>query len=131
MGSEAEVLTPEALAISWYLVRSPMADDSNNSADSDDDLDALLAETADADGEEAASDVDSALLDSLQRHLRTFAPSGIVDLSERGLATLGRRELDFDALEGGPVQILSLIHISEPTRRTPISYAVFCLKKKT
>ena len=26
---------------------------------------------------------------------------------------------------------LSLIHISEPTRRTPISYAVFCLKKKT
>src|SRR5680860_1864449 len=29
--------------------------------------------------------------------------------------------------EGGH---LSLIHISEPTRRTPISYAVFCLKKK-
>ena len=26
-------------------------------------------------------------------------------------------------------QVLSLIHISEPTRRTPISYAVFCLKK--
>src|SRR5664279_4177940 len=25
---------------------------------------------------------------------------------------------------------VSLIHISEPTRRTPISYAVFCLKKK-
>ena len=24
----------------------------------------------------------------------------------------------------------SLIHISEPTRRTPTSYAVFCLKKK-
>src|SRR5665647_1418431 len=28
-----------------------------------------------------------------------------------------------------PVRPLSLIHISEPTRRTPISYAVFCLKK--
>src|SRR5665647_2412527 len=27
-------------------------------------------------------------------------------------------------------KVLSLIHISEPTRRTPISYAVFCLKKK-
>src|SRR5665647_88228 len=27
------------------------------------------------------------------------------------------------------VYYLSLIHISEPTRRTPISYAVFCLKK--
>src|SRR5665647_1921807 len=25
------------------------------------------------------------------------------------------------------VPVLSLIHISEPTRRTPISYAVFCL----
>ena len=33
---------------------------------------------------------------------------------------------------GQPVTVdsLSLIHISEPTRRTPISYAVFCLKKK-
>ena len=29
------------------------------------------------------------------------------------------------------LQALSLIHISEPTRRTPISYAVFCLKKKS
>src|SRR5680860_1751970 len=28
------------------------------------------------------------------------------------------------------IKRLSLIHISEPTRRTPISYAVFCLKKK-
>src|SRR5665647_2046115 len=30
----------------------------------------------------------------------------------------------------GNIATLSLIHISEPTRRTPISYAVFCLKKK-
>src|SRR5665647_2520005 len=37
----------------------------------------------------------------------------------------GRREFD-----GQHVLPLSLIHISEPTRRTPISYAVFCLKKK-
>src|SRR5665647_3712953 len=36
-----------------------------------------------------------------------------------------------DALSDEAVtQCLSLIHISEPTRRTPISYAVFCLKKK-
>ena len=27
-------------------------------------------------------------------------------------------------------KILSLIHISEPTRQAEISYAVFCLKKK-
>src|SRR5665647_2543273 len=38
----------------------------------------------------------------------------------------------FKWFEGGKTNIilLSLIHISEPTRRTPISYAVFCLKKK-
>ena len=38
-----------------------------------------------------------------------------------------------EKLAGGKMQgvlQLSLIHISEPTRRTPISYAVFCLKKK-
>src|SRR5665647_3873353 len=34
-----------------------------------------------------------------------------------------------DGLAGAAIP-LSLIHISEPTRRTPISYAVFCLKKK-
>ena len=28
------------------------------------------------------------------------------------------------------VAVLSLIHISEPTRQAEISYAVFCLKKK-
>ena len=32
--------------------------------------------------------------------------------------------------KGFSIHDLSLIHISEPTRRTPISYAVFCLKKK-
>ena len=32
--------------------------------------------------------------------------------------------------KAGEALCLSLIHISEPTRRTPISYAVFCLKKK-
>ena len=33
-------------------------------------------------------------------------------------------------VEDKALRYLSLIHISEPTRRTPISYAVFCLKKK-
>ena len=48
---------------------------------------------------------------------------------------LGVAKLSVDARHGQPklvytVAVLSLIHISEPTRRTPISYAVFCLKKK-
>src|SRR5678816_4844138 len=38
-----------------------------------------------------------------------------------------REEEGFYVLEG---EILSLIHISEPTRLLSISYAVFCLKKK-
>src|SRR5664279_2298069 len=46
-----------------------------------------------------------------------------------GRAGVGRR--DFLDLGLGrlrsPGWVLSLIHISEPTRRTPISYAVFCL----
>ena len=37
----------------------------------------------------------------------------------------------FTKMEGaGNDYILSLIHISEPTRQAEISYAVFCLKKK-
>ena len=42
-------------------------------------------------------------------------------------------DMNIDELKGEGVFALglSLIHISEPTRRTPISYAVFCLKKKT
>ena len=43
--------------------------------------------------------------------------------------TFGKRVTELDFLEEA-VSDLSLIHISEPTRRTPISYAVFCLKKK-
>src|SRR5664279_6186595 len=38
--------------------------------------------------------------------------------------------ISFDYFIRGQSLELSLIHISEPTRRTPISYAVFCLKQK-
>src|SRR5665647_3709955 len=45
-------------------------------------------------------------------------------------------DIDLDLMEknqsldklSARILLLSLIHISEPTRRTPISYAVFCLK---
>src|SRR5664279_5482054 len=43
-----------------------------------------------------------------------------------GLAFVPLTTASLDGVEPA----LSLIHISEPTRRTPISYAVFCLKKK-
>ena len=41
----------------------------------------------------------------------------------------GYQEIISDPSYAGQI-ILSLIHISEPTRQEAISYAVFCLKKK-
>ncbi len=40
------------------------------------------------------------------------------------------RNIDITVFEGDTRVVLSLIHISEPTRLRRISYAVFCLKKK-
>eukprot|EP00831_Metopus_contortus_P075304 TRINITY_DN69004_c0_g1_i1.p3 TRINITY_DN69004_c0_g1~~TRINITY_DN69004_c0_g1_i1.p3 ORF type:complete len:107 (-),score=24.24 TRINITY_DN69004_c0_g1_i1:49-369(-) len=65
-----------------------------------------------------------------------FAPEGknyIIAVSTTGKYYVG----SFDAIKGGECKVisdidlvLSLIHISEPTRPLYISYAVFCLKKK-
>ena len=48
----------------------------------------------------------------------------------RGRLTNHKKFGEAMAILAGDALFLSLIHISEPTRRTPISYAVFCLKKK-
>ena len=47
-----------------------------------------------------------------------------------GMAMTGLRAANFSSGQG-IAYMLSLIHISEPTRRRGISYAVFCLKKKS
>src|SRR5665647_135011 len=52
-----------------------------------------------------------------------------VQVQEALQELLGVGYIGILSMGGGP-KYLSLIHISEPTRRTPISYAVFCLKKK-
>ena len=39
------------------------------------------------------------------------------------------RESTKEPKKGGSAVELSLIHLSEPTSRTPLSYALFCLKK--
>ena len=46
-------------------------------------------------------------------------------------AVADRRGLTEAQLKEVLAAALSLIHISEPTRLLSISYAVFCLKKKT
>src|SRR5664279_2083367 len=61
---------------------------------------------------------------------------GAAQFAPKVLAPTERQRFDVDSirhvLPRHPPDglYLSLIHISEPTRRTPISYAVFCLKKK-
>src|SRR5680860_1145289 len=53
------------------------------------------------------------------------------NLSENHAYKAGKPHIRYTAASlWQAVEPLSLIHISEPTRRTPISYAVFCLKKK-
>src|SRR5680860_487853 len=59
-------------------------------------------------------------IDSLEP--TTEVASSLIDLAGQ----LGKA-LDVDGGPGEVAKALSLIHISEPTRRTPISYAVFCL----
>ena len=51
--------------------------------------------------------------------------------AKRGAWRISEKNLFLPPLLGGTVGALSLIHISEPTRQAEISYAVFCLKKKT
>src|SRR5665647_3558922 len=69
-----------------------------------------------------------------QRAISPSALHRIVDLqTQRTLAladSLPNISLKLECTKWEKAKFLSLIHISEPTRRTPISYAVFCLKKK-
>src|SRR5450756_2741996 len=63
-----------------------------------------------------------------KEHLRLFR--ALLDVAQ----IIEQHDLEVVELAQGPwqrkVALLSLIHISEPTRLGMISYAVFCLKKK-
>src|SRR5665647_3843168 len=89
---------------------------------------AMLLEDASRDeAMEVASQLRAALAEP-------FALEGIELYSNAsvGIALFPDDGADLSALlrKADIAMYLSLIHISEPTRRTPISYAVFCLKKK-
>ena len=68
------------------------------------------------------------LIHDIKKHLNAIASLNEQHDSEKIAAylthVLGSSELKHS------VRVLSLIHISEPTRQAEISYAVFCLKKK-
>src|SRR5664279_1307019 len=69
------------------------------------------------------------LFSSFSSHVRKyFTHPKLIALMEFPVLFLGAMPRETPALYS--LMNLSLIHISEPTRRTPISYAVFCLKKK-
>ena len=55
-----------------------------------------------------AGGLSAAGLDSIQRHMQTFAPSGIVDLSERGLTVLTPEVLDLGLLKAHVAGIFDL-----------------------
>src|SRR5664279_3090168 len=57
--------------------------------------------------------------------LAPFARHDLEQARVKRLLAVRRNAISARAGPGG--DDLSLIHISEPTRRTPISYAVFCL----
>src|SRR5664279_1912439 len=64
-------------------------------------------------------------------HRRDQAGHAVMLLHDLRLATHGLKQGGHFIVIFGIIFLgvaLSLIHISEPTRRTPISYAVFCLK---
>ena len=70
----------------------------------------------------------SALKDTLVLPLSYFADElQIVKLDNRDEALVPVRNV---IVSDNYILVLSLIHISEPTRQAEISYAVFCLKKK-
>src|SRR5450756_340148 len=76
---------------------------------------------------EAAKGTDLQVIDlkdpaSVRDACRQFKPDTCLHFAAHSL--VGESMLD-------PLKYLSLIHISEPTRLGMISYAVFCLKKKT
>src|SRR5678815_3822556 len=65
-------------------------------------------------------------VDNLRGWLTTVVARVCLDMLR---TRASRREDPLDVHVPDPI-ILSLIHISEPTRLLSISYAVFCLKKK-
>src|SRR5665647_1979174 len=93
----------------------------------------------------------NAIIDSLAERLKEYSHFYLTDTAQLNAAdtsdlrrkcfenniklvvvknTLLKRALEQSNGNFDELYPLSLIHISEPTRRTPISYAVFCLKKK-
>src|SRR5450759_3282279 len=67
------------------------------------------------------------------RFVHQALPEVDLDEIDTSVTFLGHRlryPIFVSSLTGGHPDVLSLIHISEPTRLGMISYAVFCLKKK-
>ena len=88
------------------LVAAALADDEAAQAE----VDAALAddEAAQAELDALLSPVAMLRLEALQRHITTFAPSGIIDLSGRDIKAGTRTELDFAALGAAAAGVFCL-----------------------
>src|SRR5674476_164221 len=79
------------------------------------------------------ADLDAAGLRDLLEALPMMAERRVVVIRDAQMlkkAPLGVLDKYLATPSRDTVLVLSLIHISEPTRQAEISYAVFCLKKK-
>src|SRR5665647_3359946 len=74
------------------------------------------------------SDVVENLIRKEEKHASRLTKSQSDDLTQVFNVRVKSKEIYNVVFETLDEHDLSLIHISEPTRRTPISYAVFCLK---
>ena len=68
---------------------------------------------------------------SASKRIPTLKLDGRLRLKKTGLVESSKRTPRYCDIDINGHMNLSLIHISEPTRLLSISYAVFCLKKKT
>src|SRR5665647_1615054 len=91
----------------------------------------IIAEAQKMGGKAAFIDAEHALDPDYAKNLGVDVDELLVSQPDTGEQALEICEM---LVRSGALDVvvidLSLIHISEPTRRTPISYAVFCLKKK-
>src|SRR5680860_350489 len=97
-----------------------------------DDLDRKILAELQADGGQSLDDIAKLVGSSktpVWNRIRKMREAGVI---RHQTYLLDAEKLGFEACFFVLIRTsehLSLIHISEPTRRTPISYAVFCLKK--
>src|SRR5665648_948144 len=73
-------------------------------------------------------------IETFKQPLSGISKTGYIDYSNKFIQNTADHKVEYNGnqtIAGRQGHVLSLIHISEPTRLGMSSYAVFCLRKKT